>query len=460
MATTGNSREDLLRNEMLRIDGVEPNKSNPLNKHLKMAANPFRFFRGSAQLYYADLSLGNISLPKELVVNVPLTTIVGDCHLSNFGFFTEEGAHGDTVIFAPNDFDDACIGPAAWDLLRFGVSLCLAADFGQGLVDSTYSSAEINDIAGWSAVTDDEAVAAVSVFFAAYRKTCFETTKNPELRRTALAKFENGHMLANFERKACQRAAGGKKFLKKSALAKAIDYSNDELRFRNKSDRFKRLPQKRYAEIETAFRPYVDDHILDIVERLGAGTGSENMSRFYLLVGPKAGCGPNNYRGLEDLHLCHLVEIKQQRKAAPIYHFPDASPNNSLDPAHLTVDCQRRMQRRPDIVLDDAVWQNAHWLVRSRHHARLGIDPEDVVMYRKGEGATKENQHNNIQDYANACGTALALAHARGDRRSVRFEQAIVRVLKDFEDSLLEECLKYKDRVSRDWQILADLVGH
>ncbi|WP_420933035.1 DUF2252 family protein [Alteromonas sp. A081] len=38
--------------------------------------------------------------------------------MSNFGFLTEKGSHGDTVIFTSNDFDDACVGRAHWDIIR------------------------------------------------------------------------------------------------------------------------------------------------------------------------------------------------------------------------------------------------------------------------------------------------------------------------------------------------------
>ena len=94
-----------LIDEITRVDGVPPSPS--LGKHLKMATSPFAFYRGTAQLFYADIANGTLRYPNNLDA-IPLTSVVGDCHTSNFGFLTEEGSHGDTVIFAPNDFDDAC----------------------------------------------------------------------------------------------------------------------------------------------------------------------------------------------------------------------------------------------------------------------------------------------------------------------------------------------------------------
>jgi hypothetical protein len=90
------------------------------------------------------------------------------------------------------------------------------------------------------------------------------------------------------------------------------------------------------------FSPYMDDAVLDVVERVNAGAGSVNMQRYYFLVGPKY------FQGKVDMPLCHIVEVKQQREAASINYFSDLIPVNRLNPAHLTVVCQQRMQRAPD----------------------------------------------------------------------------------------------------------------
>ena len=124
--------------ELSRLDGATPGQETTIGKHRRMAENPFRFLRGSAQLFYFDLAGGVLQLPGALTEAVPLTTVMGDCHISNFGFMTEEGSHGDDVVFAPNDFDDACIGHAAWDLLRYCSSLFLASDFVAGVNQGRY----------------------------------------------------------------------------------------------------------------------------------------------------------------------------------------------------------------------------------------------------------------------------------------------------------------------------------
>jgi len=437
-------RKTQILNELHRIDGATPGQQTAIAKHRSMAENPFRFLRGAAQLFYADLANGVLELPGGLTEAVPLTTVMGDCHISNFGFMTEEGSHGDDVIFAPNDYDDACIGHAAWDLLRYCSSLFLASDFVAGVNQGRYPSPG-DDWPKTDAASPDDARNAAGDFIRAYVKQLHRLQADPEQRQTALTTFKKGHVLAKPLAKARRRAAGGRDFNRKSALAKAVQWTEQGLRFADRPDRFERLDKKTADALVHDYRPYVDDHIIDLVERLGAGTGSLNMQRYYLLVGPA------NLVGEADLPLCHLVEVKQQRAAAPLHHFPGLSPINRLSPAHLTTVCQRRMQRRADLILDHAYRNDADWLLRSRHHARVGMDPEMIALGHK--------PGIRMRDYAKACGKALALAHARGDRRSTRFERAMSDALAREARTLISASEAYAERVDQDTRLLNEIMA-
>lgn len=435
------SREEQIVLALQKADGVCPGNGTPIEKHQKMAANPFRFFRGSAGLFYDDIATGLLSIPEDLNAHLPITTVQGDCHLSNFGFLTEEGSHGDKVIFAPNDFDDACLGNASWDLVRYCVSILLAQDYCEGVVRGEFSSEEIATSEGLTATSAEGAILAIQGFLHSYIQQCQALIENDKARQKVLDKFSKDHVLFTLCKKAKKRASGGKQFYTKSALAKAVDLSGLVPVFDAANEKFEVLDDALYREIFEVFSPYVDDNILDIVRRLGAGTGSINMDRFYLLVGPQ------DYMDEQDLQLCHIVEVKEQRMAAPLTHFETLSAVNRLNPAHLTVSCQRRMQRKPDLVLDEVEWRNSHWLVRSRHHSKVGVDPEDICLL---EASSDEA----LLQYAQSCAQALAIAHSRGDRRSVRFEQAVCEYLPDYVDELLEVCLTYAVQVQEDTQIL------
>jgi len=77
--------------ELCRIDGATPGQDTAIGKHRRMAENPFRFLRGAAQLFYSDLAGGVLQLPGALTEAVPLTTVMGDCHIGS-GFHTGHAA--------------------------------------------------------------------------------------------------------------------------------------------------------------------------------------------------------------------------------------------------------------------------------------------------------------------------------------------------------------------------------
>lgn len=431
------TRSDIIRGELLRVDGH--GLGSRLSKHRKMALSPFVFFRGSAALFYRDLAERSVSLP-DCLKAIPETCVMGDCHLSNFGFLTEEGSHGDTVIFSPNDFDDACVGRPEWDIFRYCVSLVLCADHCQGIVSGCYPS-EKDDLAG-PCISESDVANAIDAFLKGYLQVCVEGLDgNNHLSRLLTGSALPASLIKRYK-KAKRRAAGGDQFETKSALAKAIEVDSPELFFRTLPKKFKVLTTQEEKQLEAFFAPYMDDSILDIVERVNAGTGSVNMRRYYVLV------GPDYYAGKADLPLCHIVEIKLQREAAPLYYFPDTNPTNTLNPAHLTVVCQQRMQRRADLILDEAEWREQHWLIRSRHHAKVGTDPEHV-----GLGRRNVEEHGFVE-YAHTCGTALALAHCRSDRRSLRFESAVSTYLPQAEEALSNLAFDYATQVIKDHQWL------
>ncbi|MCV7417447.1 DUF2252 domain-containing protein [Mycolicibacterium litorale] len=88
-------------------------------KFRKMAADPFAFFRGSACLFYADVSVREDRWADERTSRV---WIQGDLHAENFGTYMDGAG---TLIFDVNDFDEAYVGHFTWDLERFAASVAL-----------------------------------------------------------------------------------------------------------------------------------------------------------------------------------------------------------------------------------------------------------------------------------------------------------------------------------------------
>jgi uncharacterized protein (DUF2252 family) len=81
--------------------------SNPdafRTKFRKMAADPFAFYRGSACLFYADVSAREDKWADERTSRV---WIQGDLHAENFGTYMDGSG---VLIFDVNDFDEAYVG--------------------------------------------------------------------------------------------------------------------------------------------------------------------------------------------------------------------------------------------------------------------------------------------------------------------------------------------------------------
>ena len=88
-------------------------------KYAAMQASAFAFLRGTCHLFYADLPADGV------LRQAPLAWISGDLHLENFGAYRGDNR---LVYFDLNDFDEACLAPCSWELLRILTSILLAGD--------------------------------------------------------------------------------------------------------------------------------------------------------------------------------------------------------------------------------------------------------------------------------------------------------------------------------------------
>ena len=120
---TGQSRAgfiiDVLTREFGDLIAVDPAAFR--RKFRKMAASPFAFYRGSASLFYADLTAGYAD-DSFLDERTSRVWIHGDLHAENFGTYMNSSGQ---LVFNVNDFDEAYVGPFSWDLKRFAASVAL-----------------------------------------------------------------------------------------------------------------------------------------------------------------------------------------------------------------------------------------------------------------------------------------------------------------------------------------------
>jgi uncharacterized protein (DUF2252 family) len=110
------SRDALARIERFNA-GREPERL--AIKYVAMRTSAFAFFRATAHLFWEDLGSSEGTLPDS-----PLVWACGDLHFENFGSF--QGGNG-LSYFDLNDFDEAALAPAIWELSRFVTGAYVAA---------------------------------------------------------------------------------------------------------------------------------------------------------------------------------------------------------------------------------------------------------------------------------------------------------------------------------------------
>lgn len=265
-------------------------------KYRLIAANPFAFLRGTCHLFYQDY-------PAAAPFNqAPPAWVCGDLHLENFGAYK-----GDNRLsyFDINDFDEAMLAPASWELSRFLVSVLAAADALK--------------------VRPAEAVALCNHFLDAYAANLVEGKARWAERATAEGMVRD--LLRDLrmrERPAfLDRRTDIKKGKRKLRIdgVKALAASAGE---RDKVERFM-AQYARHQDTPAFFR------VLDAARRI-AGTGSLGLERYVVLVRGRGGVDGN-----------FLLDLKLATASALAPFVPVTQPLWQTE-AERVVAAQKRVQ--------------------------------------------------------------------------------------------------------------------
>ena len=268
-------------------------------KYAKMAQSPFIFLRGACHLFYPALPAS------PLFHQAPLAWSCGDLHFENFGSYKGDNR---LVYFDINDFDEAALAPASWDLLRLLTSIRCGAD-------------ELH-------VTADEAHAVSQSCLDAYRQALGKGKPLWVERDTAGGLIKD--LLDNLQN--CKRVD----FLDKRTTLK-------NGRRRLKLDGVKALPatDQQKSSVSDFLQHYAAAQpdpkfftVLDVARRI-AGTGSLGVERYVVLVEGK-GSPDNNY----------LLDLKEARPSAMAPSLAELAIKQPAwaDEAGRVVAVQQRMQ--------------------------------------------------------------------------------------------------------------------
>lgn len=396
-------------------------------KFRKMAASPFAFYRGSASVFYADLS-GDFADDHFLSSRTSRVWIHGDLHAENFGTYMNSSGQ---LVFNVNDFDEAYVGPFSWDLKRFVASVALLA----------YAKALSDDV-----ITD-----LVTRFAGSYLT---------ELRAIAAGGEEAIGSITLENADGVLRTV-----LQRARLRTRVDLLSTQTTIDNYERRFAvgdgvfEIDEAVRAEVVTAYERYlgtlpavagglrpVAAQIKDVVLRKGVGIGSAGLPSYNLLLEGHTQALENDV----------VIYMKQAQVPAVARYIDDEGVRGYFQhQGHRTAESQRALQAHADPWVGFTELGGVGQLVAEVSPYAADLDWADV------------NEPAELAGVIGDLGRAVARMHSVADDESSHdlvdysTEEEIVAVVdKDesgFVAHLVDFAHGYGVRARRDHQIFVDL---
>lgn len=398
-------------------------------KYNKMAESPFRFFRGSAYLFYFDHA--DMPSPYHTSEETPIW-IQGDLHMDNFGAFQNE--NGD-IVYDINDFDEGYVGSYLYDLLRMSVSIILYTQaegydvHQQNTFIRTYIEAYVKQLKRFVAGKDDPKTLAFTV----------ENTRGPIKR--VLKKLEarkDNHLLREVT---VVDEQGTRRFIENEEMQRVNEHEAAQIQA---------LANTYYASMDEKDREAITFYRMhDIVYKYGTGTASIGLKRYYAIVE-----GQKDAAGIEHL----VLEMKEVRTAIPAYFLRtyDAFWTRYNHQGHRVVATQKAMHHLEDPYLGYFTMNDEEFYVRERS------------PYKK---KVKQKHYNGMKDYEKSLKTMGAITAKSHSRAGIvlsnivayRSEQEILRAigaLQPFSDYVVAHAQHYARRVDEDYNIFVNFVAN
>ncbi|WP_199614389.1 DUF2252 domain-containing protein [Paenibacillus alkalitolerans] len=397
-------------------------------KYAKMAENPFRFFRGSAYLFYFDVS--HLPFPYHTPREKP-TWIQGDLHFENFGAFQ---ARDGRIVYDINDFDEGYMGSYLYDLLRMSVSIALVCETpefdGKQTEESirSYLKAYYKQIRRFSSRKDDP----TSLSFTE------ENTSGP-IRK--LLRKVNKKRKTDFLDGITEQTRHARRF---SPSSEIVPLESDE------SGRLQEVwPDYLYSLDEESKREEAFYAIKDIAVKHSSGTASIGLDRYYVLIE-----GHRDPEGADDI----VLEAKEVRAPVPAYFLPDRELFWSRYAHHgeRVTATQRAMHHEADPFLGFFTLDDRCFYVRERS------------PYKKRVKASRILTLEDMCGTVNQMGRITAKIHARADNElqngiiDYHAEDEIASAMggdpDKFADTISLWAMGYAAQVHQDYELFAEWV--
>ncbi|MEU8248638.1 DUF2252 domain-containing protein [Nonomuraea sp. NPDC048916] len=405
-------------------DSIKRDPAAFRRKFRKMAASPFAFYRGSACLFYADLT-ETFADRSYLDPATSRVWIHGDLHAENFG--TYMNASG-VLVFNVNDFDEAYVGPYTWDLKRFAASVALMgyakalSDEVIGALVAGFGTAYLAELTG-IAHGGDDAIGALTI----------DTTTGVLHRVLQTARLNTRVAMLDVE-----------------TVIDAYDRRFAIMEGREPVDRATR------TAVLAAFDDYLTtlpgqsnpvEHVIkDVALRKGVGIGSAGLPSYNLLLEGRSQALENDV----------ILYMKQAQVPAVARHITDEKVSGYFQhQGHRTAESQRALQAYADPWLGYTTLNGVGQLVAEVSPYSADLDWGDV------------NEPEELQAIMRDLGRAVARMHAVADDESshdlVDFstEESIVAVVQGdrpgFIAMLVDFAHRYGAQARQDHQTFVDL---
>ncbi|MBD2387678.1 DUF2252 domain-containing protein [Cylindrospermum sp. FACHB-282] len=366
-------------------------------KYKNMRSDIFTFYRGTCHLFYEDF-------PKDSPLNAaPLAWICGDLHLEIFGSYKGDNR---LVYFDINDFDESCLAPCTWDVVRLLTSIIVG-----------YHTLGVNE---------SEALHLSNHFLDAYTNALVKGKARSVEKETAKGLVKD--LLESLKKRDRTEFLDKHTKEKKGKLRLIIDNKRTAEATEEQQHKVKELIAAWHKSSQQDGDFY---QVLDVQQRI-AGTGSLGLERYVILVEGK-GSPDQNY----------LLDFKETQKSSLQQHLTVPQPQWE-SPAARVVAIQKRVQGTSPALLEAIVDGDKSYALRE-------LQPtQDKVNLLAWDGKL-----GRLEKLMQTMGEVTAWDQLRsGGRQGSATADDLINFAhsSDWRDELLKYASSYSQRVKQDYQ--------
>lgn len=429
----------------------EISKDIRYKKYCKMSVNDYAFYRGTAHLYWADFVNGKGS--RKFSTAKTKIWVQGDLHAYNYGTFSNDAGE---LVYGLNDFDEGVISDYQYDIWRMATSLLLIAR------ENCPSKKKDKDLV--AKFEKDLVVKFANAYLEQIDKIC----RNVKEKKVIYTARQTDAPLKCFMKEVKRKKAAARlKMLDKwtkdglfdTSLEKLAQVSDKERAIIIEAIEGKDGTKSQYRKtlkgsLEKKDASYFK--VLDVAERLLAGTGSLGTKRYYVLI--------EGDKTTKDDDV--ILDIKRQGTASadPYLDKEERKLNRFKNDAERTVKAYRALASKSDghlgwiklPAIGDA--PAGYYSVRERSPEKDAY-PALIADLKKSTRHLSLKKKSNFFSKCKQWGEILATSHARADsdaRIPYCFEQEVRKATKGKEKEFCKLTYKiaadYADQVAEDYK--------